>query len=147
MEPAYVTFMLSTKSRLLFFSKFMFFRHRREPHANQYQHLPIWKEKIDFILKQISEMQGMSCEGACAHARTRVMCGRTCACVCEILSGECAGCTCVRPFLGLAMCDRSFAHVCTLFARKCYVLEHTFLLWNILSCFGPSHSVFKHTKS
>ena len=27
-------------------------------------------------------MQGIGCEGACAHARTRAMCGRTCTWVC-----------------------------------------------------------------
>ena len=37
--------------------------------------------------------QSMSCEGAC-----------------EIHSGQCAGCACVRPFFGRAMCDRTFAH-------------------------------------
>ena len=29
-------------------------------------------------------------------------------------------------------------------ARKCYVFEHPFLLWNILSCFGSSFSVLEH---
>ena len=46
----------------------------------------------------------------CVRARTRAMCGRTCACACEIHSGKCAGCACVRPIFGRAMCDRTFAH-------------------------------------
>ena len=49
----------------------------------------------------------------CVRARTRAMCGRTCACACEIHSGKCAECACVRPFFGRAMCDRilhTFAH-------------------------------------
>ena len=74
-------------------------------------------------------MQGMSCEGACA---------------CEIHSGKCAECACVRPFFGRAMCDRilhTFAHFLGQNYQKCYVLE---LLWNIFSCFGSSFPVLEH---
>ena len=72
----------------------------------------------------------------CVRARTRAMCGPTCACACEIHSGKCAECACVRPFLGLAMCDHTFAHFWDKIARKCYIFEDPFLLWNIFSCFG-----------
>ena len=41
----------------------------------------------------------------CVRARTRAMCGRTCACACEIHSEKCARCACVRLVFGRAMCD------------------------------------------
>ena len=46
------------------------------------------------------------------------MCGRTCACACEIHSGKCGVCACVRLFFGPAMCDHTFAHFRTLFGTK-----------------------------
>ena len=46
----------------------------------------------------------------CMRARTRAICGRTCACACKIHSLKCAGCACVRPFFGRAVCDCTFAH-------------------------------------
>ena len=46
----------------------------------------------------------------CVRARTRAICGRKFAFACEIHFGKCAGCACVRPFFGRAMCDRTFAH-------------------------------------
>ena len=55
----------------------------------------------------------------CVRARTRAMCGRTCACACEIHSGKCARCACVRPFFVRAMCDHTFAHFFTLFGTNC----------------------------
>ena len=42
--------------------------------------------------------------------RTRAMCGRTCACACEIHSEKCVRCACVRLVFGRAMCDHTFAH-------------------------------------
>ena len=86
----------------------------------------------------------------CVPARTRAMCGRTCAC--EIHSGKCAGCACVRPFFGHAMCDRTFAHFLGKNCQKMLhfrtsfpVLEHLFLFWIILFCFRTSYSVLEHT--
>ena len=35
----------------------------------------------------------------CVRARTRAMCGRTCACACEKTSKTCVRCACVRAFL------------------------------------------------
>ena len=95
----------------------------------------------------------------CVRTRTRAKCGRTCACACEIHSGKCAGCACVRPFFWRAMCDHTFAHflgqdyqIMQLFALKTRsrtrmsypVLDHLFLLWNILSCFRTSYSDLEH---
>ena len=70
--------------------------------------------------------------------RTRAMCGRTCACACEIHSEKCARCACVRLVFGCAMCDHTFAHFAHKIERKCYflnysrtsypILEHPFLL-------------------
>ena len=83
----------------------------------------------------------------CVRTRTRAKCGRTCACACEIHSGKCAGCACMRPFYGRAMCDCTLYFLHTFWdkiARKCYVFEHLFLLWNILSGFGSSYSDLEH---
>ena len=87
----------------------------------------------------------------CVPARTRAMCGRTCAC--EIHSGKCAGCACVRPFFGRAMCDRTFAHFLGQNCQKMLhfrtsfpVLEHLFLFWIILFCFR-THLTIKMLKS
>ena len=95
----------------------------------------------------------------CMRARTRAICGHTCACACKIHSGKCAGCACVRPFFERAMCDGTFAHFCTFFGTKlpeyasfCLknysrtrmpypLLEHPFLL---CSCFGISFPVLDH---
>ena len=83
----------------------------------------------------------------CVRARTRAICGRKFAFACEIHFGKCAGCACVRPFFGRAMCDRTFAHFWNKIARKCYIFEHPFLLWNVLSCFELPYSVLDHPKS
>ncbi len=80
------------------------------------------------------------------------MCGRTCACACEIHSGKCAKCACVRPFFRRAMCDHTFAHFLGLNCQKMLlfvlktrmsysILEHPFLFWIILFCFRTSYSV------
>ena len=80
------------------------------------------------------------------RARTRAMCGRTCACACEFHSEKCARCACVRLVFGRAMCDgtlHTFWNKTEIkwhfFCLKNYswtALEHLFLLWNFLSCFG-----------
>ena len=77
------------------------------------------------------------------------VCARTRACACEIHSEEYARCVCVLLVFGHAMCDRIFApfwnktdrnwHSFCLknYSRTFYpVLEHPFLLLNILSCFS-----------
>ena len=68
----------------------------------------------------------------CVRARTRAMCGRTCAC--EIHSEKCVVCACVRLVFGCAMCDPTFAHF---FEQSCHkivlktILEYPILLGNI----------------
>ena len=78
----------------------------------------------------------------CVRTRTRAMCGRTCACACEILSEKCVRCACVRHVFGCAMCDHTFAHflhqngqkkLFFVLIKNCSrisypVLEHPFLL-------------------
>ena len=54
----------------------------------------------------------------CVRARTRAMCGRICACACEIHSEKCAECACVRLVFGLAMCDCIFSHFWNQIAMK-----------------------------
>ena len=93
----------------------------------------------------------------CMRARTRAMCGRTTH-TCDVQSHVCV---CVRnPFWkACGMCARAAlfsacdvrSHFCTLLyifsgqnCQKCYILEHPFLLWNVLSCFGSSYSVLEH---
>ena len=78
----------------------------------------------------------------CVRARTRAMCGHTCAC--EIYSGKCAGCARVRPFFGRAMCDHTFAHFLGQTCQKMllFVLKKGFQ--NIFSCFGASFPVLDH---
>ena len=85
----------------------------------------------------------MSCEGASHTCDVR---SRVCMC-----SWKCAGCACVRPFLGRA-------HFCTLlhifWGQNCQkmlhfrtsfpVLEHLFLFWIILFCFRTSYSILEH---
>ena len=83
----------------------------------------------------------------CLRARTGAMCGRTRACKWEIHSGKCVGCACVRPFFDV-QCATAHLHTFAHFlgpenatclknysrTRTSYpVLEHLFLLWNILS--------------
>ena len=66
----------------------------------------------------------------------------------------------MRLALGRAMCDRTFAHFWNKIVRKCYsrtsypVLEHPFLLLNLLSCFRIPQKVenllkncWKHTEN
>ena len=65
------------------------------------------------------------------RGRTRAMCGRRCAC--EIHSGKCAECVCVRPFFGRAMCDRTFAH----FLTQNYQIMQLFALKTILELECP----------
>ena len=61
------------------------------------------------------------------------MCGRTCACACEIHSEKCAKCACVRLVYGRVMCDHTFAHVWNKTDKKWHfsvlktVLERPFL--------------------
>ena len=109
----------------------------------QYQRCPLsfksgklWLNSYIFIIRTSYELR------RCVRARTRAMCGRTCACACEIHSGKCAGCACVRPFLGRAMCDHTFAHFLgqkyqkmLRFRTSFPALEHPFLFWIILFCF------------
>ena len=87
----------------------------------------------------------------CVCARTHAMSGCTYACACEIHSGKCAGCVCVRLFFGRAMCDHTFAHFLGQNCQKMLhfrtsftVLEHLFLFWIILFCFRTSYSVLQH---
>ena len=54
----------------------------------------------------------------CVRICTRAIRGRKLAFACEIHFGKYAGFACVRPFFGRAMCDRTFAHFCTLFGTK-----------------------------
>ena len=62
-------------------------------------------------------------------ARTRAMCGRTCACACEKHSETCVRCACVRLVLGRVMCDCTFTH----FSEQ-----------NVkISCFRTSFSCFR----
>ena len=46
-----------------------------------------------------------------------------------------------------AMCDRTLHTSWDKIAGKRYILEHPFLLWNILFCFRISYSVLEHSKS
>ena len=83
------------------------------------------------------------------RARTRVMYGRTCACLCKIHSGKCAGCVCVRPFFGRAMCDHvlhTFAHFLGQNCQKMLHFRTFFPALECLSCFWSSYSVLEHTK-
>ena len=64
------------------------------------------------------------------------MCGRTCACACEIHSEKCAECACVRLVFVCAMCDPTFAHFLEQNCQKLLlfilktILEHLFLFHN-----------------
>ena len=79
--------------------------------------------------------QGMRCEGAC-----------------KIHSLKCPGCACVELVFGSVMFDLTFTHFWNKIARKCYsitsysVIEHLFLLVNIIFCFWTSYFVLEHPK-
>ena len=82
-----------------------------------------------------SYIQGMSCEGACAHAHVGCAVARVRVCAKSILKSVRDVRAC-GSFLGVR-CAITLLH--TFWdknTRKCFVLEHPFLLWNILSCFG-----------
>ena len=91
--------------------------------------------EVNCQLCYTSKTQSMSCEGACTHPHVQ--------CACKIHSGKCAGCVCVRPFFGRAMCDRTFAHFWGQNCQKMLhfrtsfpALERPFLFWIILFFFG-----------
>ena len=85
----------------------------------------------------------MSCEGACAHAHVRCAVARVRVRAKSILESVRDVRAC-GPFLGVR-CAIALLHTFwDKIARKCYVLEHPFLLWNFLSCFGSSYSVLEH---
>ena len=76
----------------------------------------------------------------CVRARTRAMCGHTCACACEIHSGKCTGCVCVRLVLDLR-CATALLHTfrnkiarkMLLFVLKT-ILVHSIPFYNISFC-------------
>ena len=49
----------------------------------------------------------------CVRARTRAMCGRTCACACEKTSKTCVRCACVRAFLSWSHTTHVRPHLTT----------------------------------
>ena len=77
----------------------------------------------------------------CVRTHTRAMCGRTCAYACEIHSGKCAGCACVRLVLDVR-CATALLHTfrnkiarkMLLFVLKT-ILEHPIPFYNISFCF------------
>ena len=91
----------------------------------------------------------MSCAGACAHAHVQCAVARVHVHAKSILESVRDVRAC-GPFLGVRCAIalfHTFAHVRTFFwdkiVRKCYILEHPSLLWNVLSCFGSSYSVLE----
>ena len=104
------------------------------------------------------KMQAMSCEGACVHAHVRCAVPRVRVRAKSIMESVRDVCAC-GPFLGVR-CATALLHTFSdKITRKCYflkkknysrtrmsypVLEHLFLLWNILSCFRTSYSDLEH---
>ena len=87
----------------------------------------------------------MSCEGACEYEHVRCAVTRVRVRAKSILESVRDVCAC-GPFLGVR-CATALLHTFgDKIVRKCYVLEHPFLLWNVLSYFGSSYSVLEHTK-
>ena len=99
----------------------------------------------------------MSCEGACAHAHVRCAVARVCVRAKSILKSvrdvhacgpffdvRCA--TTLLHTFGTKLPDNAACGLKTYSrTRMSYlVLEHLFLLWNILSCFRTSYSDLEH---
>ena len=87
--------------------------------------------------------QGMSCEGACAHAHVRCALALVRVRAKSILESARNVRAC-GPFLGVRCAIALLRTFWDKIARKCYILEHPLLLWNIFSCFGSSYSVLEH---
>ena len=64
-------------------------------------------QNTDHVKFEISYYQGMSCEGACAHAHVRIAVARVRAKSILESVREMRAC---GPFFGCAMCDHTFAH-------------------------------------
>ena len=96
-------------------------------------------------------LQAMSCEGACAHAHVRCAVARVRVRAKSILESVRDVRAC-GPFLGVRCAITLFTLFGTnlpenaTFCLKKMFLEHLFLLWNVLFCFGSSYSVFEHPK-
>ena len=101
-----------------------------------------------------TKIQGMSCEGAYAHAHVRCAVEHVLVCAKSILEivRDVRAC---GPFLGVRCVIallHTFAHFLGQNCQKMLhfrtsfpVLEHLFLFWIILFCFRTSYSVLEHT--
>ena len=103
--------------------------------------------KYSLVIVRHSNLQGMSCEGACAHAHVRSAVARVRVRAKSILESVRDVRAC-GPFLGVR-CAITLLHTFCLKnqyrIRMSYpILEHPFLLWNILSCFRSPFSVLEH---
>ena len=86
--------------------------------------------------------------GCGAHVRIIALSHVRCACgsACEMHSGMCVRCACVRTFLGVAMCDSTFAQFLQQNGKN-LLLFHFFLTFlNIQGCFKTEKDVPKQNR-
>ena len=88
--------------------------------------------------------QDMSCEGACAHAHVQCAVVRVRVRAKSILKSVRDVRAC-GSFLGVR-CATVFLHIFGTKLPENTILEHLFLLYNVLSCFRTSYFVLEHPK-